>query len=34
LNAYEGCMLVVSHAEDFVSQIRFNETLNLDTLKT
>ena len=29
LNTYEGCLLVVSHAEDFVSQIRFDQTLIL-----
>ncbi len=33
LNAYEGCMIVVSHAKDFVSQVRFDQTLDLATLK-
>jgi len=32
LNEYKGCMLVVSHAEDFVRQIRFDSTLDLSTL--
>lgn len=32
LHAYEGCMLVVSHAEDFVKQIRFGRVLDLSTL--
>lgn len=32
MDAYEGCMLVVSHAEDFVKQIRFDRTLDLATL--
>ena len=32
LNAYEGCLLVVSHAEDFVKQIHFSDTLDLATL--
>ena len=32
LNDYEGCMLVVSHAEDFMKQIRFDRTLDLATL--
>ncbi len=32
LNAYEGCLIVVSHAEDFVKQIRFDRTLDLSTL--
>lgn len=32
LNDYQGCMIVVSHAEDFVSQIRFDRTLDLATL--
>jgi ATPase subunit of ABC transporter with duplicated ATPase domains len=32
LNEYQGCMIVVSHAEDFVSQIRFDRTLDLATL--
>ncbi|MFA6018367.1 MAG: ATP-binding cassette domain-containing protein [Patescibacteria group bacterium] len=34
LNKYEGCMLVVSHADDFVKQIRFDKTLDLSTLTT
>ncbi len=33
LNDYEGCLLVVSHAEDFVKQIRFDQTLDLSTLR-
>src|SRR3989339_1022242 len=32
LNDYQGCLLVVSHAEDFVKQIRFDRTLDLATL--
>ncbi|MBI2485036.1 ABC-F family ATP-binding cassette domain-containing protein [Candidatus Uhrbacteria bacterium] len=32
LDAYEGCLLVVSHAEEFVRQIRFDQTLDLSTL--
>ena len=32
LNDYEGCLLVVSHAEDFVHQIRFDSVLDLATL--
>jgi len=32
LNDYEGCLLMVSHAEDFVRQIRVDETLDLATL--
>lgn len=32
LDSYQGCMLVVSHAEDFVKQIRFDQTLDLATL--
>ncbi len=32
MNNYDGCMLVVSHAEDFVKQIRFDRTLDLATL--
>jgi len=32
LDNYEGCMLVVSHTEDFVKQINFDSTLNLETL--
>ena len=32
LNDYEGCLIVVSHAEDFVKQIRFDQTLDLATL--
>lgn len=33
LDEYEGCMIVVSHAPDFVSQINFTEWLDLGTLK-
>ena len=29
LNDYQGCLLVVSHAEDFVKQIRFDRSLDL-----
>lgn len=32
LNDYQGCLLVVSHAEDFVKQIRFDRILDLATL--
>ncbi|MFA4846145.1 MAG: ABC-F family ATP-binding cassette domain-containing protein [Patescibacteria group bacterium] len=32
INDYEGCLIVVSHAEDFVKQISFNQTLDLATL--
>ncbi|MBU0646107.1 ATP-binding cassette domain-containing protein [Patescibacteria group bacterium] len=32
LNDYEGCLIVVSHAADFVKQIRFDSTLDLDKL--
>lgn len=32
LNDYEGCMIVVSHDEDFLKQIRFDQTLDLATL--
>lgn len=32
LNEYEGCMIVVSHAEEFVNQIRFDRTLDLSRL--
>jgi len=32
LNEYEGCLIVVSHAEEFVRQIRFDETLDLASL--
>jgi len=32
LNEYQGCLLVVSHSEDFVKQIRFDSTLDLATL--
>ena len=31
LNNYEGCLLVVSHAEDFIKQIRIDSTLDLVT---
>ncbi len=34
LNEYQGAMILVSHAEEFVSQIRFDETLDLGTLRT
>jgi len=32
LQEYEGCLIVVSHAPDFVSTISFTETLDLGTL--
>ncbi len=32
LDAYEGCMLVVSHAEDFVGQIHFDRIVDLAAL--
>ncbi|EKD32946.1 MAG: hypothetical protein ACD_76C00109G0009 [uncultured bacterium] len=32
LNDYEGCLIVVSHADDFVKQIRFDSMLDLATL--
>ncbi len=32
LNDYEGCLLVVSHDEDFVKQINFDSTLDLAKL--
>lgn len=32
LEAYEGAMILVSHAPDFVSQIHFDQELNLGTL--
>ncbi len=32
LNEYKGCMIVVSHAPDFVSKISFTDFLNLETL--
>ncbi len=32
LSEYQGCMLVVSHAEEFVRQIRFDRTLDLSSL--
>jgi len=34
LEEYKGAMIVVSHAEEFVSQIRFDEILDLGMLKT
>lgn len=34
INAYQGCMVVVSHAEDFVKQIRFDTTLDLGSLRS
>ncbi|MBU4314827.1 ATP-binding cassette domain-containing protein [Patescibacteria group bacterium] len=33
IDQFEGCLIVVSHAEDFVKQIDFNQTLELDKLK-
>jgi ATP-binding cassette subfamily F protein 3 len=33
LEAYEGGLILVSHAPEFVSQIRFDEELDLGTLK-
>ncbi|HBK33856.1 TPA: hypothetical protein DEP34_02865 [Candidatus Uhrbacteria bacterium] len=32
LNDYKGCMIVVSHSEDFVKQIHFDSVLDLGTL--
>lgn len=32
LNDFAGCLIVVSHAQDFVSQIEFDEHLDLSTL--
>jgi len=32
LNDFEGCLIVVSHADDFVKQIEFNQTLDLAKL--
>ncbi|MCR4313779.1 MAG: ATP-binding cassette domain-containing protein [Candidatus Uhrbacteria bacterium] len=32
LDMYQGCLLVVSHAEEFVKHIRFDRTLDLSTL--
>lgn len=32
IDAYEGCLLVVSHAEDFVKQIHFDRNIDLSTL--
>lgn len=34
LEAYEGTMILVSHAPEFVSQIHFNQELNLGTIST
>ncbi len=34
LEEYQGAMIVVSHVPDFVSQIKFNEVLNLGTVAT
>lgn len=34
LNEYKGAMILVSHAPEFVSQIRFDEVLDLGQLKT
>ncbi|MFA5130541.1 MAG: ATP-binding cassette domain-containing protein [Patescibacteria group bacterium] len=34
LESYKGAMIVVSHAEEFVSQIHFDHVLNLGELKT
>ena len=33
LDNYEGCLIVVSHAQDFVDQITFNKTIDLAKLK-
>ncbi|OGL93153.1 hypothetical protein A2239_03715 [Candidatus Uhrbacteria bacterium RIFOXYA2_FULL_40_9] len=33
LNDFEGCLIVVSHADDFVKQIEFNQTIDLAKLK-
>ena len=32
LNRYEGAMILVSHVPDFVSKIRIDQTLDLETL--
>ena len=32
LDEYEGCLILVSHAEDFVKQIRIDSTLDLNAL--
>ena len=32
LNDYDGCLIVVSHAQDFVDQIRFDQVLDLAAL--
>lgn len=32
LSSYEGCLLVVSHAEDFIQQVRIDQTIDLSTL--
>jgi ATP-binding cassette, subfamily F, member 3 len=34
LSEYQGCLLVVSHAEEFVKQIRFDRTVDLSALVT
>jgi len=33
LDQYEGAMVLVSHVPEFVSQIRIDETLDLESLK-
>ena len=33
LNNYEGAMVMVSHVPDFISQIRIDETIDLEALK-
>lgn len=33
LNEYEGCLLMVSHADDFVAQVRIDQVVDLSTLK-
>ncbi|MBU0613775.1 ATP-binding cassette domain-containing protein [Patescibacteria group bacterium] len=32
LNNYDGCMIIVSHSEEFMNQIRIDSTLDLGTL--
>ena len=34
LDKYQGAMILVSHVPEFVSQIRIDQTLDLDSLKT
>jgi ATP-binding cassette subfamily F protein 3 len=34
LDAYQGTIILVSHAQEFVEKINFTETLDLSILKT